>query len=185
MVSSNGRITPKPLPTVAPYGPNAIDVQNLTFAYDSNPSETILHNLNLTLPTGSRCLLVGANGSGKSTLLRILGGRHLTPPDSDVRVLGLNSFRDTKLNFHRAYLDTDWGMRTVAFAGVGIPLMEDIPVHGMMEKLHHSYSKHCDEIVQILGKDLNRRMNQFSYGKMRCVQIMIGMIRPFKMILLY
>ena len=33
-----------------------------------------------------------------------------------------NAFRDTKLNFHRAYLDCDWGMRTVAFAGTGVPL---------------------------------------------------------------
>ena len=75
-------------------------------------------------------------------------------------------------------------MRTVSFTGNGVLLVTDIPFHGMMEKLHHSYSKHCDEIVQILGKDLNRRMNQFSYGKMRCVHIMIGMIRPFKLILL-
>jgi len=184
MVSSNDRITPKPLPTVAPYGPNAIDVHNLTFAYGSNPSETILHNLNLTLPTGSRCLLVGANGSGKSTLLRILGGRHLTPPDSDVRVLGLNSFRDTKLNFHRAYLDTDWGMRTVAFAGVGIPLMADIPVHGMMEKLQSSYPERRDELVEMLGIDLNWRMHQLSDGQRRRVQILIGLIRPFKVLLL-
>ena len=46
----------------------------------SNPFTTIIHNLNLTHPTGSRCLLIGANGLGKSTLLRILGGMHTTPP---------------------------------------------------------------------------------------------------------
>ena len=38
-------------------------------AVDYNPLTTIIHNLNLTLPTGSRCLIVGANGSGDSTLL--------------------------------------------------------------------------------------------------------------------
>ena len=78
----------------------------------------ILHNLNLTLTTGSCCLLIGANGSGKSTLLLILGERHITLPDSDVRVIGLNSFCEIELNFHRAYLDTDWGMHIVAFSGV-------------------------------------------------------------------
>ena len=57
-------ITPKPLPKIAEYGPNAIEVQGLTFAYDSNPNVMILNDLNLTLPTGSRCLLIGANGSG-------------------------------------------------------------------------------------------------------------------------
>ena len=54
--------------------------------------------------------------------MRILAGRHLAKGDKEVRVLGLNAFRDTKLNFHRAYLDCDWGMRTVAFAGTGVPL---------------------------------------------------------------
>ena len=57
---------------------------------DSNPFTIIIHNLNLTLTTGSRCILIGLNGPGNSTLLCILGGRHLTPPDSYVRVLGLN-----------------------------------------------------------------------------------------------
>ncbi len=58
-------ITPKPLPKIADYGCNAIEVQGLTFAYDANPNVTILNDLNLTLPTGSRCLLIGANGSGE------------------------------------------------------------------------------------------------------------------------
>ena len=66
----------KPLPTIAPFGDNAIEVQNLTFAYRSDPSGSSLHNpnsnnlvlqeMNLVLGTGSRCLLIGANGSGKS-----------------------------------------------------------------------------------------------------------------------
>lgn len=64
-----------------------------------------------------RCLLIGANGSGKSTLLKVLAGRHLSKPDEAVTVLGMNAFRDTKLNFVRAYMDMDWGMRTVSFAG--------------------------------------------------------------------
>ena len=78
---------------------------------DSNPPTNILHNLNLTLPIGSRFLIIGANGSLKSTLLRILGGGHLAPLYSDVHVLILNLFCDTKLNFHCAYLDTNWGFR--------------------------------------------------------------------------
>ena len=54
------------------------------------------------------------------------------PPEPDVRILGLCAFHDTKLNFHPAYLDTDWGMRAVSFSVVAIPLMADIPVHGIM-----------------------------------------------------
>jgi len=175
---------PKPLPTIPPYGNNAIEVSNLTFTYDRNPNKKVLHDLNLTLETGSRCLLIGANGSGKSTLLRILAGRHLSKPDNGVRVLGLNAFRDTKLNFHRAYLDCDWGMRTVAFAGAGVPLMADIPVHGMMQKLQESYPERRDELVEMLGIDLNWRMHQLSDGQRRRVQLLVGLIRPFKILLL-
>lgn len=69
MTASNISTTPKPLPTIADYGPNAIEVKDLTFGYSSGGSsivsrdiKPVLHNLNLTLATGSRCLLIGSNG---------------------------------------------------------------------------------------------------------------------------
>lgn len=114
----------------SPNKPLHIDIQNLTFGYAGR--EPVLRNLNMQLTDGARCLLIGANGAGKSTLLRILSGRHLTKPDEAVQVLGRSAFHDTRLNFERSYLDTDWGMRTVAFAGYGCPLQADIPVYGMM-----------------------------------------------------
>jgi len=74
--------TVKPLPTIPPYGDNAIDVSKLTFSYRSDASGSSLHNpdannlvledMNLSLATGSRCLLIGANGSGKSVSLLLL-----------------------------------------------------------------------------------------------------------------
>jgi CCR4-NOT complex subunit CAF16 len=175
---------PKPLPKLADYGANAVEVEGLTFAYDTNRTNVILNDLDLILPSGSRCLLIGANGSGKSTLMRILAGRHLTKSDNDLKVLGLNAFRDTKLNFHRAYLDCDWGMRTVAFAGTGVPLMADIPVHKMMERLQATYPERRDELVEMLGIDLHWRMHQLSDGQRRRVQLLLGLIRPFKLLLL-
>jgi len=69
MTLQKPKITPKPLPTIKEYGPNAIEVKDLTFGYNRGGSAmvkeripTVLHNLNLTLETGSRCLLIGANG---------------------------------------------------------------------------------------------------------------------------
>jgi CCR4-NOT complex subunit CAF16 len=186
MTAPHQKLTPKPLPMIAEYGPYAIDVKDLTFGYnttgDLDKVRTILHDLNLTLKTGSRCLLIGANGSGKSTLLRILAGRHLT--QTEVKVLGLNAFRDTKLNFHTAYLDVGWGMTNVAFVGAAVPMMADIPVHKMMEKLQNSYPERRDELVTMLGIDLNWRMHQLSDGQRRRVQILLGLVRPFKILLL-
>lgn len=158
----------------------SIIVNDLTFAYPGTNS--VLNNLNMQLAAGSRCLLIGANGSGKSTLLRILAGRHLTK--SDITILDQDAFHSTQLNFERSYLDTDWGMRTVAFAGYGCPLQADIPVHGMMKQLQSEHPERRDELLDLLGIDPNWRMHQVSDGQRRRVQLLIGLIRPFKILLL-
>ncbi len=134
--------------------PMHIDVKDLTFGYVGR--EPVLKNLNMQLTNGARCLLIGANGAGKSTILRILSGRHLTKPDNAVTVLGRSAFHDTRLNFERSYLDTDWGMRTVAFAGYGCPLQADIAVSTMMLKLQQEYPERRDELVKLLGIDLGK-----------------------------
>jgi len=162
--------------------PLHIDIKDLTFGYAGR--DPVLKNLNVQLTDGARCLLIGANGAGKSTILRILSGRHLCKPDEAVMVLGRNAFRDNTLNFHRSYLDTDWGMRTVAFAGYGCPLQADIPVHKMMEKLQAEYPERRDALIKLLGIDPNWRMHQVSDGQRRRVQIFLGLIRPFKILLL-
>ena len=52
----------KPLPTIPPYDTTrAIEINELTFSYDPNLAPT-LNKLDLQLPKGSRCLLIGANG---------------------------------------------------------------------------------------------------------------------------
>lgn len=136
--------------------PLHIDVNKLTFAYPGR--EPVLRDLDMQLTNGARCLLIGANGAGKSTLLRVLSGKHLTKPDEAVRVLGRSSFHDTRLNFERSYLDTDWGMRTVAFAGYGCPLQADIPVHGMMMKLQSDYPERRDELIKLLRIDPSKSL---------------------------
>lgn len=163
-------------------GPMHINVNNLTFGYAGR--EPVLRDLNMQLTNGARCLLIGANGAGKSTILRILSGRHLTKPDEAVTVLGRSAFHDTTLNFDRSYLDTDWGMRTVAFAGYGCPLQADIPVYGMMTKLQEEYPERRDMLIKLLSIDPQWRMHQVSDGQRRRVQIFLGLLRPFKILLL-
>ena len=63
------------------------------------------------------------------------GGRGEKPSDSDVCIFVHHTFYAININFHHVYLDTDWGMHTVAFIGIGFLSTEDIPVHGMMENL--------------------------------------------------
>lgn len=136
------------------------------------------------LSTGSRCLLIGRNGAGKSTLLRILAGKHLTSPDDAVRVLTKDAFRDFSLNMERSFMDTNWGLRTVAFAGYGCPLMADIAVGDMMAKLQSEWPERRVMIAKLLGIDLKWRMHQVSDGQRRRVQLYLGLLRPFKILLL-
>jgi len=81
------------------------------------------------------------------------------------------------------YLDCDWGMRSASFTP-SVPLMADIPVHGMMQRLQAQYPERRNELVEMLGIDINWRMNQLSDGQRRRVQILLGLIRPFKILLL-
>lgn len=159
-----------------------VNIENLNFGYPGK--KNVLNDLNMQLTAGSRCLLIGANGAGKSTLLRILAGRHLVKPDESVRVLGKSVFYDTSLNFERSYLDTDWGMRTVSFAGYGCPLQADIAVREMMKKLQSEYPERREELLKLLRIDPEWRMHQVSDGQRRRVQIFIGLLRPFKILFL-
>ena len=166
----------------------AIDVTNLNFEYPSSlpdPSaRNILNGLNMQLAPGTRCLLLGANGAGKSTLLKVLAGKHLTKPVGAVKVMGTDAFRDLKLNLSRAYLDTQWGMRTVAFAGYGCPLQADIRVGSMMQKLQETFPERRDELMALLGVDPEWRMHKVSDGQRRRVQLLLGLVRPFDILLL-
>ncbi|EJK45508.1 hypothetical protein THAOC_35875, partial [Thalassiosira oceanica] len=152
--------------------------------YDPKVLAPTLNKLDLQLPTGSRCLLIGANGSGKSTLLRLISGRHLAKPEGCINVLGLNAYRDTRLNFHRSYLETGWGLTTVAFAGCGVPLMADIPVKEMMKSVQNAFPERRDELMELLGIDPEWRMHMLSEGQRRRVQLLIQLVRPFQILLL-
>jgi len=75
-------------------------------------------------------------------------------------------------------------MRTVAFVGSACPLMADIAVRDMMKRLQASYPERRDELLRMLCIDLDWRMHQLSDGQRRRVQIFLGLIRPFKVLLL-
>jgi CCR4-NOT complex subunit CAF16 len=62
--------------------------------------------------------------------------------------------------------------------------MADIPVKHMMEKLQNSYPDRRDELVELLGINLDWRMHQLSDGQRRRVQLLLGLVRPFSILLL-
>ena len=49
-----------------------IDINSLTFAYESNPDTLIFKDLNFTVNTGDKIIIRGRSGAGKTTLYKLL-----------------------------------------------------------------------------------------------------------------
>lgn len=50
----------------------AIRIEYVAFYYQMRPSHKVLNNINLNIPAGTTCALVGKSGGGKSTLVSLL-----------------------------------------------------------------------------------------------------------------
>ncbi len=75
--------TPRTVDTL-PSAPPQLSAHGVSLAYDGR---TVVHEVDLRIPTGRVTVVVGANGCGKSTLLRGLG-RLLSPTAGEVRLGG-------------------------------------------------------------------------------------------------
>lgn len=144
----------------------------------------MVREMSVSLPPGSRCLLVGPNGAGKTTLLKILGGKHMVP-ESSVRVLGRPPFHDTGLTScgDLSYLGGNW-VRDIAFAGYSIPLQGDFPVSKMVSGLPGVDPKRKAKLLEVLDVDPDWRMHMVSDGQRRRVQLLMGLLKPFEVLLL-
>ncbi|KAI8589677.1 P-loop containing nucleoside triphosphate hydrolase protein [Geranomyces variabilis] len=150
----------------------AIEVSHLTFGF-GGPAN-VLTDLSLNLPRGSRCLLVGANGAGKSTLLRILAGKRLVP-NSGVRVIGKDPFCDGSQEI--TYLGTEWAQNPI--------VRRDIPVSRLLKTLGaERHPDRCSQLLDILDVDPDWHMHQVSDGQRRRVQILLGLLEPWEILLL-
>lgn len=141
----------------------------------------VVVDMNLSLPAGSRCLLLGANGAGKTTLLKVLGGKHLVPRGAvSVSVRGgrFSPFHDTALASSGAlsYLGGNWE-RDVAFAGFSVPLAADFGAGEMLQRASAPGAEGAarrERLIEVLDIDPEWRMHRVSDGQRRTVQIAMG-----------
>ncbi|KAM0914180.1 hypothetical protein ACQ4PT_011715 [Festuca glaucescens] len=172
--------------TMAP----TVEIRNLTFTYpgiDGKPppgAPPLIEDVCFSLEAGQRCLLVGSNGAGKTTILKILGGKHMVDP-SMVRVFGRSAFHDTALTSSGdlCYLGGEW-RRDVAFAGYQVNIQMDISAEKMIFGVTDVDPQRRDELIKILDIDLGWRMHKASDGQRRRVQICMGLLKTFKVLLL-
>ncbi|OUZ99568.1 ABC transporter-like [Macleaya cordata] len=167
-----------------------IEINNLRFTYpgvDGQPppgSTPLIENFSLSLNSGERCLLVGSNGAGKTTILKILGGKHMVDPQM-VRVLGRSAFHDTALTCSGdlCYLGGEW-RRDVAFAGFDVPIQMDVSAEKMIFGVSGIDPQRRAELIKVLDIDLSWRLHKASDGQRRRVQVCMGLLKPFKVLLL-
>lgn len=148
----------------------AVDVRDLHFAYRRGQRE-VLKGVELRLEPGMRCLLAGANGAGKTTLLRVLAGKHMVPRET-VRVLGSDAFHDTSL------------ADRVELLGGLFPFDVDVEVSSLVNGVRGVDPRRRQELIELLGVDLCWHMHAVSDGQRRRVQILLGLLRPSRLLLL-
>ncbi|CAG8434645.1 12372_t:CDS:2 [Ambispora gerdemannii] len=155
---------------VTPNKELAIEALNLNYSFGG---PLILQNLHLELHKGSRCLLVGANGAGKSTLLTILAGKRMVR--DKVNVFGKNAFRDTPSGV--TYLGTEWANNPV--------VRGDVLVSTLLSNMNGDrYVERRDKLLEIMDINPNWRMHLVSDGERRRVQLVLGLIQPWDLLLL-
>ncbi|WWC71717.1 uncharacterized protein I206_105675 [Kwoniella pini CBS 10737] len=151
----------------------ALDCQHLTYSWVEG-DEPVLNDVNLDLKKGDRCLLLGANGAGKSTLLRILAGKRLTKTRS-CKILGQDVFMNPPGGV--VYLGTEWSTNPV--------VRSDIVVSHFLDSVGgYRHKARRDRLLQILDVDLDWHMHQISDGERRRVQLCMGLMAEWDVLLL-
>lgn len=161
----------------------AIEVKNLTYVFKNNRRG--LENIDLEVPWGTTNLLVGPNGAGKSTLLKILAGKTLIKQGT-LKLGGFdpfefssnrNSHPNSDINNYISYLGTEWANNSV--------VKRDIPVKLLISSIGGEvYRERRDELIQIMDLDPDWSMFSISDGERRRVQLVMGLLKPWKLLLL-
>ncbi|KAI9350865.1 P-loop containing nucleoside triphosphate hydrolase protein [Obelidium mucronatum] len=153
----------------------AVELRNFSFSFGSTDSGAplILDNVTLSIPRGSTTLLIGANGAGKSTILKLLAGKTLTK--DHVRVLGKHPFFESCQGI--TYLGTEWAHNPI--------VRRDVPVSRLLKTL--GAERHPDRtsrLLDIMDVNVDWHMHQVSDGQRRRVQIVLGLMEPWDILLL-
>lgn len=161
----------------------AVETKSLTYVFGNKKCG--LEDITLQIPWGSTNLLVGPNGAGKSTLLKILAGKTLIKQGT-LRLGGFDPFEfsltrheqhNSDINNYISYLGTEWANNEV--------VKRDIPVKLLISTIGgETYSDRRDELISIMDLDPDWSMAYISDGERRRVQLVMGLLKPWKLLLL-
>lgn len=156
---------------------DVVTIRNLNFSYDVGTPNIV--GLDCVIKPNSKVILVGANGAGKSTLLRILTGQIFMNLDADEFDINGTSKPNDQHN-GVAYLGGVWKRRRTGFDGI-CPYTMDTAARDMMGKWQEENLERRNELVRVLGINLDWRMHECSDGQRKKVRIMIKLLKPFQL----
>ncbi|KAL8710499.1 MAG: hypothetical protein Q9220_004931 [cf. Caloplaca sp. 1 TL-2023] len=143
-----------------------ITVNSLSYAFsDGSPG---LRDISLKVPSGS------PNGAGKTTLLRLLSGKRLAPSNT-VHVAGVDPFKHGLEGV--TYLGLEWVLNPIVRTDIDVPTL-------LASVGGNYYPERRDELVSILDIDPAWRLHAVSDGERRRVQLAMGLVRPWTVLLL-
>ena len=156
IMDTDADIESKPNAVALPQMEGRIEMENLSFGYDS--SESALTNINLTIEPGQMIGLVGPSGSGKSTMVQLISRFYdvkegaLKVDGTDVRDIDLQDLRahismvpqDPYL-FHGSIRENiAYGRPDASFEDV-LEAARAANAHEFIMKLAHGYDTHVGE----------------------------------------
>lgn len=162
----------------------AIETTNLTYQF-AGTNKIGLSDVNLAINWGTTNLVIGPNGAGKSTLLRILAGKTLIRKgglkiggfDPFEFTINRNDHHNADINNYITYLGTEWAANSV--------VKRDIAVRILISSIGGEiYSERRNKLIDILDIDPDWSMSKISDGERRRVQIAMGLVKPWKLLLL-
>jgi CCR4-NOT complex subunit CAF16 len=156
-----------------------LSVQNLRFKYDKDAETPSIADLNMIVKPNSKVILVGANGAGKSTLIRILTGLIWTDLEFDEFDINGSEKANDQVN-GVAYLGERWKRRRTGFEGI-CPYTVDSAPSEMFKKWQKDHKDRRDELVKVLGINMEWRLNECSDGQRKKVRLLFKLLKPFKL----
>ncbi|KAI9832122.1 MAG: CCR4-NOT regulatory complex component [Phylliscum demangeonii] len=162
-----------------PAHPPTIDVQHLHYRF---PDGSLgLSDVTLSLPAGSRTVVIGANGAGKSSLLRVLSGRRLATrrPTTRLQIAGADPFET--LMPSTVYLGAEW----LEGGNGAVVRAQNMAVGTLLASIGgDAFPARRDALLRVLDVDLSWRLHALSDGQRRRVQLVLGLVRPWAVLLL-
>ena len=152
---------------------NTIEINNLSKYYGKNRG---VLDIDLTVREGEIFGFIGPNGAGKSTTIRTMLNL-ISPTKGDIKIFGMDSVKEAdKIAQHIGYLPSE------------VFYYDDMKVKELLNYSASFYKKDCSERIRALSEllelDLNRKIEDLSYGNRKKAGIVQGLLHDPKLIIL-